>query len=178
LRVDPFYCRVLERRPEVASVVASIIDDMLTIKESLCHGDYTPKNMLVHAGAFTLVDYETAHVGDPTMDLGLCLTHLTLKAIRATDRRAELFDLIAAFWRGYRSAVAFRSHQELERRGMRHLGACLLARVDGTSPVDYLDESQRETVRCLGRTILLDGATQWDEVPGIIASLPRPSVPE
>ena len=62
---------------------------MLTIKESLCHGDYTPKNMLVHGGDFTLVDYETAHFGDPTMDLGLFLAHLTLKAIRAPNEAAS-----------------------------------------------------------------------------------------
>ena len=68
------------------------------------------------------------------------------------------------FWRAYCREVSFRSHAELEQRGVKHLGVCLRARVDGTSPVDYLTELNRETVRQLGRAILLDGIDQWDQV--------------
>lgn len=162
LRVDPFYRRVQERRPEVAAAIEPIIHDMLSIKEALCHGDYTPKNMLVHDGAFTLVDYETAHFGDPTMDLGLFLAHLWLKAVRAPKRTLDFANLMDAFWRGYCQEVTFQRHVELERRAVRHFGVCLLARVDGTSPVDYLpDERQREIVRRTARTILLDGLGSW-----------------
>jgi 5-methylthioribose kinase len=174
LRVDPFYRRVQERRPEFAAAIEPIVQDMLTIKEALCHGDYTPKNMLVHpelpspsgrgAGGegFTLVDYETAHFGDPTMDLGLFMAHLWLKGVRSPKRTLDFADLTEAFWRGYCQEVTFRQHVELERRGIRHFGVCLLARVDGTSPVDYLpDERQREIVRRMARTILLDGLDSW-----------------
>src|SRR5262249_11325533 len=78
-RVAPFYRRVQERRPEVAGAVERLIQQMLTIRDALCHGDYTPKNLLVHGSSLMLVDYETAHRGDPTMDLGLCLCHFLLK---------------------------------------------------------------------------------------------------
>ncbi|MBI3823225.1 MAG: phosphotransferase [Planctomycetes bacterium] len=165
LRVDPFYVRVQERRPEVASAVAPIIHGMLTIKEALCHGDYTPKNILVHDGSFTLVDYETAHFGDPTMDLGLFFAHLALKAVRADARCADFITLMRSVWNGYRDSVTFLPHADLERRGVKHLGVCLLARIDGTSPVDYLlDEGKREFVRNLGRAILLDGVDRWEDV--------------
>jgi 5-methylthioribose kinase len=165
LRVDPFYRRIQERRPEVAAEVGRIIDGMLARREALCHGDYTPKNMLVHAGGFTLVDYETAHVGDPTMDLGLFLAHVLLKALRLPSRRAGYLALADAFWRGYAGAVTYRPADELARRGVRHLGVCLLARIDGTSPVDYLpEEPKRETIRRLGRAILLYGLGRWDDV--------------
>src|SRR5262249_39443448 len=63
LRVDPFYRRVMERRPEVARPVAELVREMLTRKQALCHGDYTPKNLLVDGSDFMLVDYETAHFG-------------------------------------------------------------------------------------------------------------------
>lgn len=171
LRVDPFYVRVQERRPEVAAAIAPIIEEMLTRKEALCHGDYTPKNLLIHSpsraapAGFTLVDYETAHLGDPTMDLGLFLAHLTLKAIRDPDRNEAWLALRRAFWQGYAGAVTFRPLADLERRGVLHLGVCLLARVDGTSPVDYLvEEANREKVRKLGRAILMDGVARWEEV--------------
>ena len=176
LRVDPFYRRVQERRPEVAHLIEPIIHDMLTIKEALCHGDYTPKNMLVHptlpsppgrgvgGEGFTLVDYETAHLGDPTMDLGLFLAHLTLKAVRSPERRGDFAALMRAFWRGYCHEVTFRPHAELERRGVKHFAVCLLARVDGTSPVDYLaDEVRRDAVRHLGRAILLKRIDRWED---------------
>src|SRR6516225_6501497 len=102
LRVDPFYRRVQERRPETAKTIEPIIERMLTAQDALCHGDYTPKNILAHNQGFTLVDYETAHLGDPTMDLGLCLAHLILKAVRRPALLVEYFALTRAFWRGYR----------------------------------------------------------------------------
>jgi 5-methylthioribose kinase len=165
LRVDPFYRRVQERRPEVADAIEPIIRHMLTAEEALCHGDYTPKNMLTHDHGFTLVDYETAHFGDPTMDLGLFLCHLFLKAVRLPDRRADYFGLMRAFWRGYAAEVRFRPVDELERRGVGHFAACLLARVDGTSPVEYLpEEPRREAVRRLARQLLTRPPASWADV--------------
>lgn len=165
LRVDPFYRRIQERCPDVADIVGAIVQDMLTVKEALCHGDYTPKNMLIHDGGFTLVDYETAHFGDPTMDLGLFLTHLTLKTVRSPERCADFVALMKEFWQGYRASVTFRGAAELERRGLAHLGVCLLARIDGTSPVDYLpEEPKRQFVRRLGRMILREECTTWEAV--------------
>lgn len=163
LRVDPFYRRVQERRPEVAGPVGDLIERMLSLHEAICHGDYTPKNLLLHAAGFTLVDYECAHYGDPTMDLGLFLAHLLLKAARA--RGDTYLDLTRAAWRGYASEVSFRPIHELTSRAIGHLGACLLARIDGTSPVDYLpEEPRREAVRRLGRRLLLEPPERWDDV--------------
>ena len=176
LRVDPFYRKVQERCPDVAAAIEPIVHDMLTIKEALCHGDYTPKNMLVHNGQFTLVDYETAHFGDPTMDLGLFTAHLLLKALRTG---ASFYSLMDCFWTGYCQAVGFSRAREVEQRGVHHLGACLLARVDGTSPVDYMpDERDRDIVRRLARAILLEGVSRWEgvcQLNGVpIEALPRP----
>jgi 5-methylthioribose kinase len=164
LRVEPFYRRIQERRPEVATEVGQVIEQMLTLHEALCHGDYTPKNMLVHERGFTLVDYETAHFGDPTMDLGLFLAHLTLKAARLPQRRHDYVRLMRSFWNAYRAQVHFRPADELERRGVQHLGVCLLARIDGTSPVEYLaDGPGRDAVRRLGRSILQWGIGRWED---------------
>ncbi len=168
LRVEPFYRRVQERRPEVATAIEPIIERMLSQPTTLCHGDYTPKNMLVHEQGFTLVDYETAYFGDPSMDLGLCLCHLLLKAVKFAD--APYLSLTHAFWQGYRQTVTFRPFAELQRHGIEHLGVCLLARVDGTSPVEYLDEAQRETARRLGRRILLERPATWDDVLSLLAN--------
>jgi 5-methylthioribose kinase len=168
LRVDPFYRRVQERRPEVAEAVAPLIDQLLSIKETLCHGDYSPKNVLTHGSGFTLVDYETAHLGDPTMDLGFLLSHLILKALKRSAQRTRYFELTRAFWRGYAALAHFRPLLELDSRACGHFAACLLARIDGTSPVDYLpEESKREAARRIGRRLLLDHVRTWADVLAI-----------
>lgn len=180
LRVEPFYQRILERRPEVAKPVRAIIDRMLSLKLALCHGDYSPKNILVHqflgtsngkegeGNGFTLVDYETAHFGDPTMDLGFFLSHLILKGVKRHSERDRYFDLTRAFWRGYAREVRFQSMAELQPHGIAHFAICALARIDGTSPVDYLpEEPKRETVRAFTRQILHDRLETWEEVLNI-----------
>jgi 5-methylthioribose kinase len=143
LRVDPFYRRVQERRPEVADAVGRVVDRMMSTQESICHGDYTPKNLLIHAGGFTLVDYETAYFGDPAMDLGLFLCHLILKAVKNHAGRAGYFNLTRAFWEAYAAEVRFRPITDVEARAIGHFAVCLLARIDGTSPVDYLPEEAK-----------------------------------
>jgi 5-methylthioribose kinase len=165
LRVDPFYRRVQERRPEVAAAIAPLIAELHERAEALCHGDFSPKNLLVHDRGLTLVDYETAHLGDPTMDLGFFFSHLLLKAIRRPTLLPSYQELTRAAWSGYAAEATFRPQAELVRRGVGHLAVCLLARIDGTSPVDYLpEESKREAVRRLGRSLLWQPPASWDEV--------------
>jgi 5-methylthioribose kinase len=172
LRVDPFYRRIQERSPEVADAVAPLVEQMLTSREALCHGDYSPKNILTHPAGFTLVDYETAHLGDPTMDLGFFLSHLMLKAIKRRQERPQFFALTRVFWRGYAQEVRFRPLTELERRGIGHFGACVLARIDGTSPVDYLTaEDERDAARRLGRCVLQERPTSWEQVLAIAGAV-------
>ncbi len=188
LRVEPFYQRVRERRPEVAREVEPLIEQMLSRREALCHGDFSPKNLLVHPlhwtpigaprGAhhaprsltlFTLVDYETAYFGDPAMDLGFFLSHLLLKSIRDHGRLPRYRALTDAFWSGYELVVRFKPLAELMARGIQHLGVCLLARIDGTSPVDYLpEEPKREAARHLGRSLLLEKPTIWNDVLALL----------
>ncbi len=169
LRTDPFYERIRERLPDTADAVTKLIEQLHTLQEAMCHGDFSPKNLLVHPlpahGPFTLVDYETAHYGDPTMDLGFFFSHLILKAIRDSGRREQFFHLTRAFWRSYQAIVHYRPIEELERRAILHFAVCALARIDGTSPVDYLpEESKREAVRTLGRRVLQARPERWDKV--------------
>jgi Ser/Thr protein kinase RdoA (MazF antagonist) len=147
----------------VARATEPIIEDMVSRREALCHGDYTPKNMLVHADGFMLVDYETAHLGDATMDLGLLFAHLTLKCVRRREDAPRLLEAMDTIWRAYAEPAP--PLADAEARGAAHLGAILLARIDGASPVEYLpEESKREIVRSLGRLILLNGLRRWDAI--------------
>ena len=68
--------------------------------------------------------------------------------VSAVLRRVEAGERI-------RVTVSGRPAAELERRAIPHFAVCALARIDGTSPVDYLpEEPKRETVRALSRRVL------------------------
>ncbi len=172
LRVEPFYWRSAPEHPELRTTVAAIVAEMFRTRLCLTHADFSPKNLLVHGGVFTLVDYETAHWGDPAFDLGFFLSHLLLKAIKCRDERARFFELTRAFWQGYRGAIAKITDraaawgpEPLMRRTIGHLGLCLIARIDGTSPVDYLnDEADRAAARCLAKRLLREPPGAWDAV--------------
>jgi aminoglycoside phosphotransferase (APT) family kinase protein len=132
LRVEPYYETVQRRYPGLP-----IPTDFRS--ETLVHGDYSPKNILVHAGGFWVLDHEVAHWGDPVFDLAFMLNHLTIKAFIFADSR-------------YRDAGqvfldAYGPPPELEARTMRHLAVLMLARVDGKSPLAYLTEEQRSRLR-------------------------------
>ncbi len=172
LRVDPFYRSIQQRRPEVAAAVEPLIQQMQQNSVGLCHGDYSPKNLLVHRDGFTLVDYETGHIGDPSMDLGFFLSHLLLKSVKRHGERQRYFELTRAFWRGYRAEATLPELVERMEAGIAHCAVCLLARIDGVSPVDYLpEEPKREIVRTVGRHILLDRIRKWDEVLALLEEL-------
>jgi 5-methylthioribose kinase len=164
LRVEPFYRRIQERHADLAGRVEPLVGQMLHASEALCHGDFSPKNLLVHPAGVTLVDHETGHLGEPAMDLGFFFSHLLLKGIRSGDW-ARYRPLVLAAWRGYEEEAHYRPAMETMRRGFGHLGVCLLARIDGTSPVDYLpEEPKRERARQLGRGLLLEPPADLDEV--------------
>jgi 5-methylthioribose kinase len=138
---------------------------LMSARDGLCHGDYSPKNILTHEHGFTLVDYETAHLGDPTMDLGFFLSHLLLKAVKRSHDRQRYFELTRRFGQGYVAETTFLPHAELRRRGIEHCAVCLLARIDGTSPVEYLpEEDKRVAVRRLAYRMLRERPRQWSDV--------------
>ena len=116
-----------------------------------------------------MVDFETGHYGDPAFDLGFFLTHLVLKSIyHAPAGSTACLQLTEEFFTTYQAqfaAIASEAYAELIARGVRNLGGCLLARVDGKSPVEYLrDDAMRETVRRLARGLLLEPIHQWSDV--------------
>jgi 5-methylthioribose kinase len=172
LRVEPFYWRLRPRHPDLAEDIDGIVDEMFHTRLAITHADFSPKNLLVHTGGVTLVDYETGHWGDPAFDLGFFLSHLILKGIKFETIRHQFFDLTRVFWDCYRAElrpitvhVQSLRFDELTRRAIGHFALCALARIDGTSPVDYLpEESKRNCVRHLSRRLLNESPACWETV--------------
>jgi 5-methylthioribose kinase len=196
LRVDPFYRHVARVHSDLRAGIERLIDEMWHSQICLVHGDFSPKNVLIvdrpsrsnastssaasakSESMVTLVDFETAHYGDPAFDLGFFLSHLALKFIRAGAEKPRYMRLVEVFWNRYQERIAETAagtrlqSPDLERRAVAHLAACALARIDGTSPVDYLpDPSQRDLVRAFSRRLINDPISRLLDAMGILCGL-------
>ena len=139
LRLEPYYLYSAQRMPAVAPFLNELVEETRATRYTLVHGDYSPKNVLVHDGRLVLLDHEVIHFGDGGFDLGFALTHLLSKANFNRSLRGEFAEAARQFWRTYAMQVAPSNWPAgLEARACRHTLACLLARCIGRSPVEYL----------------------------------------
>ncbi|MGH9342433.1 MAG: aminoglycoside phosphotransferase family protein [Terriglobia bacterium] len=169
LRIDPYYRTVAARCPDVAPVIQELISDSWRIRTSLTHGDYSPKNMLVRDGKIFLIDFEVAHWGDPAFDSAFLLNHLFLKAFHSPQRLAFFVEAARQFWGSLTSTLKDTNTEAFEEMTVRHLGALMLARIDGKSPVEYLkDEPVKNRVRHTARHILLECPLHLEDVIEIV----------
>lgn len=149
LRVSPYFHSIAAKHLAVSEIILEEADRLTQTRECLIHGDYSPKNILISSDRFILVDCEVAFYGDPAFDLGFLLSHLLLKALLHAPETTGLHVLTGAFMAGYQKerALNFRAFTGLEHRVARLLPMFLLARVDGKSPVEYLDKEKQDFTR-------------------------------
>jgi 5-methylthioribose kinase len=171
LRLDPYYRQLGRRFPEWRSRLDDLVDQVWAHPLALVHADYSPKNLLVWPGGLMLVDFETAHYGDPAFDLGFLLAHLALKSAWARQRQLDYRPLVDAFWNAYvaevRAAVSDGEFQALSARAALNFAGCTWARLDGKSTVEYLPhEPTRAGIRALCQRLLAEPAADWGEAWG------------
>lgn len=148
LRLEPYYAYAAANVPPAARFLNELIAATRQRRDTLVHGDYSPKNVLVRAGRIVLLDHEVIHFGDPAFDLGFATTHFLGKANHLCRQRAAFVGAAVRFWEGYCRALGSPPWAEgLEGRAVRHTLGCLLARVDGRSPLEYLTPEQRAAQR-------------------------------
>jgi len=166
LRLDPYYRQVARQHPDLRGPIEQLIDSVWQNRRCFVHGDFSPKNLLVWPGSMLLIDFEVAHYGDPAFDLGFFLTHLMLKSVWAGPRREAYLAIARRFWNAYQDFVQPRigdaEMSALEQRTVVNLAGCMLARVDGKSPVEYLTEEHRTQVRQVARRWLIHPPLRLD----------------
>ena len=144
LRLEPYYRYTATQVPEAAAFYAQLIDSTCARRLTLVHGDYSPKNVLVHGEHLVLLDHEVIHFGDPAFDLGFAMTHLLSKAHHLPAYRSRFASAALLYWAQYQAAVGDVPWQVgLEAQVIRHTLGCLLARVAGRSPLEYLAAGAR-----------------------------------
>jgi len=112
----------------------------------------SPKNILVGTDGPVFLDAECAWYGDPAFDLAFCLNHMFLKCIWVPHARSGFLQCFDSLSRAYLSGIS--DAKAVEERAATLLPGLLLGRIDGKSPVEYLDEAQRLLVRTAARRLL------------------------
>jgi len=159
IRLEPYLIAAADKHPDVAGILQGLASETAKVHKVLVHGDVSPKNILAGPSGPVFLDAECAWFGDPAFDLAFCLNHLLLKGVVIARSREDLKRAFEALRAAYLSAVDWESADKLEARTARLLPGLTLARVDGKSPVEYLQrESDRDRVRATAKALLANPA--------------------
>lgn len=148
IRLSPYFFHTAQQHADCADALHALVQDCLSHKRVLVHGDVSPKNILVGANGPVLLDAECACLGDAAFDLAFVLTHLLLKCVHLPSKAADYLHCFDVLSTTYLQGVDWEDADLLEARACRLLAGMLLARVDGKSPVEYLTQpSQHDFIR-------------------------------
>lgn len=172
LRVEPYLRATARANPDLGERFDALVSATTGTHLAIAHGDVSPKNILLGPDGPVLLDAECAWFGDPAFDLAFCLNHLLLKAVKLPNRAAALHAAAQALVDAHARHLDWEPLQAFDRRVAALLPALALARVDGTSPVEYLDTAQRQHVRVAARTLLRESPSTVAEVLGLWAQKP------
>jgi len=165
LRLEPYY----EHSSTVVQGASPFLEELvswtLSRSDTLVHGDFSPKNVLVHNQQLILLDHEVLHFGDPAFDIGFSLTHFLSKALHLPQKRQALVGSAQLYWRLYLDEVRempWIAH--LDFRAAQHTLASLLARVCGRSPLEYLNSEERLFQKQIVLEMIEEGFSTVDQV--------------
>lgn len=152
LRITPFYGTVASKNPPLSQRIMSLVKELKSEKTTLVHGDFSPKNIMISEDQdIYILDFEVTHTGNPVFDLAFLTAHLLCKFYREQDshNRGLLRQAAQDFLKAYGAESEITHAPSLAW----HTALIALARVEGTSLVNYLDESAQ-----IGLTKLCKGA--------------------
>jgi Ser/Thr protein kinase RdoA (MazF antagonist) len=161
LRVSPFYRAVAAVNPQLNQVINELITEITEVKITLVHGDFSPKNIMATTDNRPIVlDFEVAHTGNPVFDLAFLLAHLFCKIIRTQNNSEKALLLATAiqFHNTYKANTQLPVAESLPR----HIALIALARVEGVSPVNYLDQSAQQRLIAITKAALLDSGMSFE----------------
>ena len=154
IRLEPYLVATSAVHPDLRERLLGLERRTAATHLTLVHGDVSPKNILVRDAGPVFLDAECAWYGDPAFDLAFCLNHLFLKCIWVPTARAAFLQCYDALSSAYLRGVTWEPPAALEERATTLLPGLLLGRVDGKSPVEYLDDAGRALVRRAARALL------------------------
>lgn len=163
LRIEPYYLETRKVLPETESFFDQLISDTLEDRYTLTHGDFSPKNMLVKDSKLILLDHEVMHFGDGTFDVGFFTCHLLSKANHLPNHYKGFGDGVLAFFNSY-TKVFHEINKHREERCVKHAIGCLLARVSGLSPLEYLNSEKQTNQKEVGLKLIKEQPKTMEEL--------------
>ena len=165
IRLEPYLEATARIHPDVAEALYELVLDTQNNKIALVHGDVSPKNIMIGPEGPVFLDAECAWYGDPAFDLAFCLNHLLLKCLYRPDTRTGYATSFETMTRCYLDALERQRAKDIEVRAARLLPGLLLARVDGTSPVEYITkENDKNQVRRFTKNLLSNPLSSLQDV--------------
>ena len=157
IRLEPYLVATAVKHPDLADTLQRLAQRTAVSKHCLVHGDVSPKNILVAGHGPVFLDAECAWYGDPAFDLAFCLNHMLLKCVWVPQAREAFLQCFDALSTAYLRGVTWEPASALEERAATLLPGLFLGRVDGKSPVEYLDQGGQALVREAARSLLVGG---------------------
>ncbi|HEX2544018.1 MAG TPA: aminoglycoside phosphotransferase family protein [Ramlibacter sp.] len=164
IRLEPYLVETASVHSALADQLHRLVERTAAMRRVLVHGDVSPKNILVGPAGPVLLDAECAWFGDPAFDVAFCLNHFLLKTAHLPAHGKALLASFDPFADAYFRHVGWEPRFELESRVATLLPGLALARIDGKSPVEYLEEPQRIAVRAAAIALLQDAPSSLSQV--------------
>lgn len=165
IRLEPYLAAAARVHADLAPRLHALIEHTAGTRLALVHGDVSPKNILLGPQGPVFLDAECAWYGDPAFDPAFCLNHLLLKGLWVPEAKSRFLEAFSALAGAYLEGVHWEPRAQLEARVASLLPGLLLARVDGKSPVEYLqDEASQNTVRRVARQLLAEPPTTLESI--------------
>ena len=170
LRVEPLYGQVAAAFPEIRPAVTAQARALMEAGRCLVLGDLRPRNILIDNGELYLVDFATAHFGQPSFDLAFYAGDMCLKAMLNHPQKAAYLEAINVVWGAYTRTAEYEGTAAVGKAAVRDFGCLLLAQVCGRRPLYEGDEAFRDLAFRISRNLL---STEAEKIEDITESINR-----
>jgi hypothetical protein len=138
--------------PDLASLIENLLRRNRDEARVLVDADITPKNVLVHQGGITKLDFECTQWGHPAFDVGIILAHFVLVGFARPQWRRELLAEAEGCYGVYSAIRDEARSTEFAGDVARYAAVMMLGRADGDLVFDYL-VPHRPALRSLARRL-------------------------
>jgi 5-methylthioribose kinase len=167
LRIEPYFETTMNKHVSLSKYFSKAINILMKEQLALVHGDFSPKNILVHESKIFILDFEVAHFGAPSFDIAFFITHFMLKAVKNKQWSDAYLNAIKYMIAEYKKRCAHLHWEELEAQSVPMLACLFLARVDGKSPAEYITRAEDKLlIRKISSRILLENINTFEMVTG------------
>jgi hypothetical protein len=150
--------------PDLAPLIETMLRRNADEARVLVDADITPKNVLVHDGGITKLDFECAQWGHPALDLGIILAHFVLLGFARPASREALLTEGRSCYEAYASIREEGSSPDFISDVARYAGAMMVGRADGDLVFDYVVPHRRAL-----RTLVAEMAADVTSIDQLLA---------